>query len=366
MMSRQKNGFPASRANRHLRQIPALPRHIPIFLTLLISVLVGIFPSATAKVCIPERHGLLYEVNQAEQTKTYHYDQVGSTIARTDDSGKVIEKAGYSAYGICFWKQGDMATPFLYNGQAGVQTDPNGLLHMRARYYSPYLMRFLNADPIGFSGGSNWFAYAEGNPISMSDPFGLEAKNWQNNSIDCLTGKPYDSSIYGRRPASPITSQYGHTVLDGLGLIPVLGEFADGANGIWYSIEGNKVDAGLSFAGMIPFAGWAATGGKALKYGDESYEILDGVRRAKANNIAGNQSVSIDLYDQSGATFLETRTATLDSLLSPRSHVDVSNMTNINRFADIHEGVLSGSNFPNIKVRQGTNGIPIQDVNFKY
>ena len=66
-----------------------------------------------------------------------------------------------------------MATPFLYNGQAGVQTDPNGLLNMRARYYSPYLCRFLNADPIGFSGGSNWFAYADGNPISLSDPFGL-------------------------------------------------------------------------------------------------------------------------------------------------------------------------------------------------
>ena len=117
--------------------------------------------------------GLLYEVNQADATKTYHFDQVGSTLLRTNDSGKVIGQAEYSAYGLTTWKQGDMATPFLYNGQAGVQTDPNGLLNMRARYYSPYLMRFLNADPIGFSGGSNWFAYADGNPISMSDPFGL-------------------------------------------------------------------------------------------------------------------------------------------------------------------------------------------------
>jgi RHS repeat-associated protein len=66
-----------------------------------------------------------------------------------------------------------MDTPFLYNGQWGIQTDANGLLNMRARYYSPYLMRFLNADPIGFSGGMNWFAYADGNPISKNDPFGL-------------------------------------------------------------------------------------------------------------------------------------------------------------------------------------------------
>ena len=117
--------------------------------------------------------GLLYEANETGETKTHHFDQVGSTILRTDDSGKVIGTAAYSAFGLITYSEGDLETLFLYNGQAGVQTDPNGLFNMRARYYSPYLMRFLNADPIGFSGGSNWFAYANGNPISLSDPFGL-------------------------------------------------------------------------------------------------------------------------------------------------------------------------------------------------
>jgi RHS repeat-associated protein len=117
--------------------------------------------------------GLLYEVDEAETTKTYHFDQVGSTILRTGDTGKELGWAEYSAYGLLVRKSGDMETPFLYNGQWGVQTDPNGLLNMRARYYSPYLMRFLNADPIGFGGGSNWFTYADGNPISNTDPFGL-------------------------------------------------------------------------------------------------------------------------------------------------------------------------------------------------
>ncbi len=119
--------------------------------------------------------GLLYQVDESENTKTHHYDQVGSTILRTDDTGKEIGWAEYSAYGLQVRKSGDMETPFLYNGQSGVQTDANGLLNMRARYYSPYLMRFLNADPIGFSGGMNWFAYADGNPVSKADPFGLDA-----------------------------------------------------------------------------------------------------------------------------------------------------------------------------------------------
>ena len=34
--------------------------------------------------------GLLYEANQAGVTKTYHFDQVGSTLLRTDDSGNFI------------------------------------------------------------------------------------------------------------------------------------------------------------------------------------------------------------------------------------------------------------------------------------
>ena len=49
---------------------------------------------------------------------------------------------------------------------------------MRARYYNPLIRRFINADPIGFDGGLNWYAYAEGNPVSLVDPFGLSP--WSN------------------------------------------------------------------------------------------------------------------------------------------------------------------------------------------
>ena len=350
-----------------------MPSVIPFFLTLLVSLIAGI-SSLSAKCIFPNEHrttattktyyvyslGLLYEVDELENSKTHHYDQVGSTLARTDDIGKVIGRAEYSAYGITIWKEGDMATPFLYNGQAGVQTDSNGLLNMRARYYSPYLMRFLNADPIGFSGGSNWFAYADGNPISLSDPFGLCA---DRNACTGGTGRR------GVTVPFPVWSEYSgmvHGGLDVVGLIPGAGEFADGAGALIYLAEGNKRDAAIGAAAMIPIAGWLATGSKAVRYGDEAYEILDGVRRAKANSIVGNQSVVVDVFDNSGAKFLETKTIDLTSLTSLRSEVDVSNLTNINRFADVHQGVLSGSSMPNIKVREGSKGVSIQDVKFKY
>jgi RHS repeat-associated protein len=120
--------------------------------------------------------GLLYQVTEmasGTNTLTYHYDYRGSTVALTDDNGNVTDRIEYSLYATTTYRAGTNDTPFLFNGRFGVMTDPNGLLYMRARYYDTFLCRFLNPDPTGFSGGMNFFAYANGNPVSYLDPFGL-------------------------------------------------------------------------------------------------------------------------------------------------------------------------------------------------
>jgi RHS repeat-associated protein len=91
------------------------------------------------------------------------------------DNGLVTDRIEYSAYGLTTYRVGATDTPFLFNGRYGVQTDANGLLYMRARYYNPYLCRFVSADPSGLKGGLNFYAYANGNPVSLLDPFGLNA-----------------------------------------------------------------------------------------------------------------------------------------------------------------------------------------------
>ncbi len=64
----------------------------------------------------------------------------------------------------------------MYNGRDGVMTDENGLVYMRARYYSPTFKRFINADVVAGSITNaialNRYAYANGNPVSNVDPFG--------------------------------------------------------------------------------------------------------------------------------------------------------------------------------------------------
>jgi RHS repeat-associated core domain len=128
--------------------------------------------------------GLLYEITEtaaSTNTLTYHFDLRGSTIAVTDPGGNIKEQFQYSTYGTITFRSASTDTPFLFNGRYGVQTDPNGLLFMRARYYNPFICRFANADPAQWSGGLNFYAFADGNPISKSDPFGLGAFSEKDN-----------------------------------------------------------------------------------------------------------------------------------------------------------------------------------------
>ncbi len=117
--------------------------------------------------------GLLHQIT-GSTVRYYHSDQVGSTVAITDGAGAVTDRFDYLPFGGFATTFGTTTTPFLYNGASGVETDDNGLLYMRARYYNSSMMRFINADPIRFEGGMNWYAYAGNNPMGYLDPAGTE------------------------------------------------------------------------------------------------------------------------------------------------------------------------------------------------
>lgn len=64
-----------------------------------------------------------------------------------------------------------------------------------------------------------------------------------------------------------------HLMLDGAGMIPVIGEVFDLANGALYTIDGDGVNAALSYASMVPVAGWFTTPAKIAKRG---LQLADG------------------------------------------------------------------------------------------
>ena len=67
--------------------------------------------------------------------------------------------------------------------------------------------------------------------------------------------------------------------LDVVGLVPGVGEIADGANGLISLARGDYTGAALSFGAMIPFAGWGATGAKWVRTGVRLSDEAGGLAR---------------------------------------------------------------------------------------
>lgn len=104
-------------------------------------------------------------------------DHLGSTRVLLDEDRKVLGSYNYLPFGVLM---PDNSSPvrldlcrYLYTGQ---ELDPEtGFYNYRARWYVPYLGRFLTPDPAGefFSP----YLYVGNNPINYFDPTGLAAIN---------------------------------------------------------------------------------------------------------------------------------------------------------------------------------------------
>lgn len=97
---------------------------------------------------------------------------MGSVTAQTNTYGETLTSQDYDPYGQ---KRGPPGaeTTLGYNSQ---QTDPSGLLYLRARYYDPELGLFLSPDPLGGAQdallGQNPYGYANSSPLYYTDPTG--------------------------------------------------------------------------------------------------------------------------------------------------------------------------------------------------
>jgi RHS repeat-associated protein len=108
-------------------------------------------------------------------------DAKGNVTALLDTSGKVVERFVYAPYGQVLvltpdWS-GTMSDAFnwFYLFQGGRYNATSGLYNFRYRDYSPTLGRWLQQDPIGYAGGtSDLYQMESNNPISRTDPYGLD------------------------------------------------------------------------------------------------------------------------------------------------------------------------------------------------
>ena len=262
-------------------------------------------------------------------TTYYHYNNIGSTTKLTDNNGNVIQSYEYGAYGEVL--SGDTKiTPFLYNGQLGVMTDDNGLYYMRARYYNVNIKRFINQDvvhgSINVSQSLNRYSYVQGNPIKLTDPFGLSPLgkiNWSN---------------------------VGHSALNILGCIKGWGWVFDSINAIWYACEGDYGMAALSLISALSDTGnMISLGLKSTKFARVGQYI--GAITQLVSNAATFTQAAISGLENAKAIF---RNAKNGKLLSIDTASNVAAL-GLNLFTTIVSGKGAVTSGKNIKKMIGTD-----------
>ena len=130
---------------------------------------------STSKTLYVYGLGLLYEEVDGE-ARYLHPDLRGSTVALSDRNGTVLGRVSYEPYGEIASRSGETDTMFLFNGQYGCATSPDGVVYMRFRWYWPAIRQFMSRDAyvgeIDDYSSLNYFTYAGGDPISRVDPGG--------------------------------------------------------------------------------------------------------------------------------------------------------------------------------------------------
>lgn len=128
-----------------------------------------------------------YTSSSLTSRRFLHADHLGSIVAMTNGADAVSINR-YDEYGIPGTTSAGTVTNtgrFQYTGQAYIPE--LGMYYYKARIYSPRLGRFLQTDPIGVGGGTNFYEYARSDPTNHSDPNGL----YDCPSADCSKIRKY-------------------------------------------------------------------------------------------------------------------------------------------------------------------------------
>ena len=117
----------------------------------------------------------MIDVSDSNARYYYHFNGTGSVVALSDSAGDTVQTYEYSVFGQVAAEDPCHPNPYMFTGRRfDIET---GLYYYRARYYNPYIGRFLQTDPVGYGDGLNVYRYCGNNPLGYTDPLGLFSIN---------------------------------------------------------------------------------------------------------------------------------------------------------------------------------------------
>jgi RHS repeat-associated protein len=178
----------------------------------------------------------------------YAKDHLGSVRDIQAADGSNGASFDYDAYGNPIQSSGSAAPDVRYAKMFYEQT--SGLYLTRYRAYDPQTGRWLSKDPLGNAGGTNLYAYVNGNPITNIDPLGLDA---------CSCSKPNNFTQASISAGASFYAALGFDVNLGLGVSVPDSFFSDWHN--WRDIQlfvTAQVNRGAGLGGFVGVGGSAA------------------------------------------------------------------------------------------------------------
>jgi RHS repeat-associated protein len=124
-------------------------------------------------IYLPNRNSPAYMI-RGGNTYRIISDRLGSPRLVVDAaSGAIVQRMDFDAFGNVILDTNPGFQPFGFAG--GLLDRDTGLTRFGARDYDAQTGRWTNADPIGFAGGLNRYAYVTNDPINLLDPRGTVA-----------------------------------------------------------------------------------------------------------------------------------------------------------------------------------------------
>ncbi|KQV19402.1 toxin [Pseudomonas sp. Root329] len=101
-------------------------------------------------------------------------DHLGSCALELDHDAQVISQEGYYPFGATAWfaRGSEVGVDYKTIRYSGKEMDDSGLYYYGARYYAPWLQRWVSADPVGDVDGLNLYGFVGNNPLRYVDPEG--------------------------------------------------------------------------------------------------------------------------------------------------------------------------------------------------
>ena len=140
-------------------------------------------------------------VSDGKQTEEilirYQYgNHLGSASLELDEHAQLISYEEYYPYGNTSYQAVDKTreVPVKRYRYTGMERDEeSGLNYHTARYYAPWLGRWLCPDPAGTVDGLNLYRYVRGNPVGLVDTSGNRSKGyWYTDEI---YSRPYQATF---------------------------------------------------------------------------------------------------------------------------------------------------------------------------